>query len=89
MPLPFREEPDMPNNKSFALHRLAKLKTRLENNEQYRKDYVAFMNDLVSKKYAERVPERAFKGRRSYMVHSTPWGVSPKEIHKDARSIRL
>ncbi|CAB4020563.1 Hypothetical predicted protein, partial [Paramuricea clavata] len=36
MPLPFREEePSMPNNKSLALHRLAKLKTRLENNEQY------------------------------------------------------
>ena len=47
----------MPSNKSLALHRLAKLKTRLENNEQYHKDYVAFMNDLVSKKYAERVPE--------------------------------
>ena len=42
MPLPFcEEEPKMPNNKSLALHRFAKLKTRLENDEQYRKDYVA------------------------------------------------
>jgi hypothetical protein len=58
MPLPFREEePNMPNNKFLALHQLAKLKTRVENNEQYRKDYVAFMNYLVSKKYAERVPK--------------------------------
>jgi hypothetical protein len=79
MPLPFREEePKMPNNKFLALHRLAKLKTRLENNEQYRKDYVAFMNDLVSKKYVERVPEKELS-----------WGVSPEETHKDMRSIRL
>ena len=73
MPLPFREEePNMPNNKSLALHRLAKLKTRLENNEQYRKDYVAFMNDLVSKKYAERVPEKELSkdgGRTWYIPH--------------------
>ena len=35
MPLPFRgEEPRMSNNRSLATHRLAKLKTRLENDDQ-------------------------------------------------------
>ena len=73
MPLPFREEePNMPNNKFLALHRQAKLKTRVENNEQYRKDYVAFMNYLVSKKYAERVPKEELSnddGRTWYIPH--------------------
>jgi hypothetical protein len=90
MLVPFcQEEPKMPNNKSLALHRLAKLKTRLENNEQYRKDYVAFMNDLVSKNTRKECLKRAFKGRWSYMVHFASWDVSPEEIHKGSRSIRL
>jgi hypothetical protein len=40
MPLPFRKEsPVMPNNKSIALHRLTKLRTRMETNKRYRDDY--------------------------------------------------
>ena len=73
MPLPFREEePRMPNNRSLAMHRLAKLKIRLENDEQYRNDYVAFMNDIIEKNYAERVPEQDLSsndGRTWYIPH--------------------
>ena len=73
MPLPFPDEkPRMSNNRSLAMHRLAKLKTRLENDEQYRNDYVAFMNDLIEKKYAERVPEQQLPTNNSriwYIPH--------------------
>ena len=47
----------LPNNKPLALHRLRKLQTRLENNKRYREDYTTFMNELIEKNYAERVPE--------------------------------
>ena len=58
MPLPFRQErPVLPNNKPLALHRLRKLQTLLENNKRYREDYITFMNELIEKNYAERVPE--------------------------------
>ena len=58
MPLLFREvTPTMPNNKSLALHKLNKLRTRLEKDEKYRKDYTAFMSDLIENNYAEMVPE--------------------------------
>ena len=58
MPLPFRKEsPVMPNNKSIALHRLTKLRTRMETNKRYRGDYITFMNELIERNYAERVPE--------------------------------
>ncbi|XP_044172422.1 uncharacterized protein LOC122956801 [Acropora millepora] len=57
MPLPFRgNTPKLPNNKSLALRRLDKLKTRLENDMKYRRDYVAFMQDIIQKGFAERVP---------------------------------
>ena len=73
MPLPFREEaPKLPNNKPLALHRLTKLKTRLERDEQYSRDYVSFMNDLISKGYAERIPEQESSkdnGRVWYIPH--------------------
>jgi hypothetical protein len=56
MPLPFREgTPSMPNNKSLAIYRLNKLRTRLERDEMYRKDYTTFMDDLIVKNYAEKV----------------------------------
>ena len=58
MPLPFRKEsPVMPNNKSIALHRLTKLRTRMETNKRYRDDHITFMNELIERNYAERVPE--------------------------------
>ena len=58
MPLPFRQErPVLTNDKSLALHRLRKLQTRLENNKKYREDYITFMNELIEKNFAERVPK--------------------------------
>ena len=58
MPLPSQEEPKLPNNKSQALHRFNKLKTQMENNQQYHRDYIAFMKDLVERGYAVRVPKQ-------------------------------
>ena len=84
MPLPFRErEPKMPNNKTAALNRLTKLKTRLDNDEQYRKDYVAFMNDLIKKKYAERVPEQELSSNDGHAWYIPHHGVyHPKKPTK-------
>ena len=73
MPLPFREEtPVLPNNKALALHRLQKLQTRLENNKKYCEDYINFMNELIERIYAERVPENELAkedGKVWYIPH--------------------
>ena len=56
MPLPFQgNTPKLPDNKSLALRRLNKLKTRMENDMKYREDYMAFMQDIIAKGFAERV----------------------------------
>ena len=51
MPLPFRgNTPKLPNNKSLALRQLGKLKTRMENDMKYHRDYVAFMQDIIKRR---------------------------------------
>ncbi|XP_039456643.1 uncharacterized protein LOC120433805 [Oreochromis aureus] len=58
MPLPFKEDrPKLPNNKICAIHRLKCLERRLKKNQQYYRDYVSFMNDIISCGDAEKVPD--------------------------------
>ncbi|XP_067432783.1 uncharacterized protein [Thunnus thynnus] len=58
MPLPFKEErPKLPNNKTCAIHRLNCLERRLKKDQRYYKDYVKFMDDIISRGDAEKVPE--------------------------------
>ena len=73
MPLPLGENtPKLPDNKALALRRLLKLKSRMENDPRYRRDYTAFMQDLTEKGYAEKVREDqqpSEDGRRWYIRH--------------------
>ena len=52
-PLPFRNsEVDLPNNKWLAETRLQSLKKKLQKDEKFHTDYVAFMDNLFNKGYA-------------------------------------
>ena len=56
MPLPFKQESIMlPNKKEVALKRPNKLKGRLKSDSKYKADYLAFMNDIISRGHAEKV----------------------------------
>ena len=58
LPLPLRDERmKLPNNKELAQSRLKKLKGRLANDKAYRNDYQGFMDEVIKKGYAERVPD--------------------------------
>ncbi|CAB4017090.1 Hypothetical predicted protein, partial [Paramuricea clavata] len=57
IPLPFKENDiKLPNNRKLASYRLQQLKSRFEKDDKYKKDYVTFVNDMIKKGYAERVP---------------------------------
>ena len=57
LPLPFNQElVKLPNNKEVTLNRLSKLKTRLQHDSRYRRDYLLFMAEVIDRSYAERVP---------------------------------
>ena len=58
MPLPFRKEDVyMPMNKAQAILRANWLKKKLSRNSKLHQDYVKFMNNILEKKYARKVPD--------------------------------
>ncbi|XP_071109472.1 uncharacterized protein [Haliotis cracherodii] len=60
--LPFRDKDViMPDNSEQALQRLRGLKKKFTMNPQIHKDYKKFMEDILSKEYAEIVPQDELK----------------------------
>ena len=56
-PLPFRHQNvNLPNNREQTFKRMLWQKKKMIQNEKYRNDYVAFINDMIEKGYAEKVP---------------------------------
>ena len=73
LPLPLRDESlALPNNKKLEFHRLQHLKLRFSRDEKYKKEYTAFMNDMIKKGYAEKISsleETRQDGRIWYLPH--------------------
>ena len=62
IPLPFRHQNvNLPNNREQAFKRLLWQEKKMMQNEKYRNDYVAFINDMIEKGYAEKVPEESLR----------------------------
>lgn len=71
MPLPMRSERvELLNSKELTTSRLMKLKRRLTSDDQFRKDYNSFMQDIISSGYAERVPagEASTKSKQVWYI---------------------
>ncbi|XP_064631350.1 uncharacterized protein LOC135489762 [Lineus longissimus] len=70
LPLPFKEDQvRLPNNRPLALKRLNGLKRRLSRDEMYHRRYTEFMDDLLTKGYAEEAPQETVEGRVWYVPH--------------------
>ncbi|XP_032411399.1 uncharacterized protein LOC116714770 isoform X2 [Xiphophorus hellerii] len=69
LPLPFKtDNPNLPNNKQSAEHRLSSLERRLKRDEKYYKDYVKFMNDIITRGDAEKVPEQELDNKTAWYI---------------------
>ena len=68
MPLPFKKEPELPNNYNYAKLRLEHLKKKL-NNPTYREHYIDFMEEMVEKGYAEKVSSANEESHVNYIPH--------------------
>lgn len=84
--LPLRErDVSMPNNRKiieqYALH----LKKRLQKDSSFHADYTAFLNDLIAKGYAERVPEENLECSDDRVWYIPHYGV----YHPTKRKIRV
>jgi hypothetical protein len=69
MPLPFRERPQLPNNRLVALKRFQLLQRRLSKDDIYRQKYVEFMDNLILHREAERVPHDEITSAKWYIPH--------------------
>lgn len=70
LPLPLKnKEIKMPNNRVLAEKRLAGLRRKMIKDENYKKDYVLFMKNMIDKGFAERVTGDGKDGNTWYIPH--------------------
>ena len=73
MPLPFRNvDVKMPSNKGQAVLRAKWLKKKLLKNEDFCQDYTKFMQDILEKNYARKIPPQSVQpeeGKVWYLPH--------------------
>ncbi|PIK37335.1 hypothetical protein BSL78_25834 [Apostichopus japonicus] len=58
----------LPNNKQMAMKRLKSLGSKMEKLPEFEADYVTCMEDVISKGYAERVPESQPAERKEWYI---------------------
>ena len=84
IPLPFREpQLTMPNNRDQALKRANWQRKKMLHDENYRNDYVNFVNEMIARGYARKVPEdrlEANPGKVWYIPHHGIY--HPRKPHK-------
>ncbi len=85
MPLPFKERPQLPNNKQLAIVRLKHLKRKLEKNPKYREDYMRFMDGVFRDGDAEEAEVTSKEGNAWYIPHHG--GVPSQEARKNKSGI--
>lgn len=73
----------MSNNRKIVEQRASYLKKRFQKSPSFHADYIAFMNDLIAKGYAERVPEDNLQrsdGKVWYIPHHGVYHPVKKKI---------
>ncbi|KAL7643856.1 UNVERIFIED_CONTAM: hypothetical protein RMT77_005862 [Armadillidium vulgare] len=70
LPLPLKGQFAKPNNKELVLSRAQSLKRKMQRNDAFKRDYFAFMNTILSKGYADRLPQHELiKEQIWYLPH--------------------
>lgn len=82
--LPFRRtNVSMPNNHQLAEQRLQSPKIQLKRDEQYKQEYIAFLDDIFENNYAEEVPQNELTqppGKIWYVPHHGVYHPKKKKL---------
>ena len=91
IPLPFREDDViMPDNRAQVEQRAHWIKKKLLKDNLLRKQYTEFMNDMLVKGYARKVPlNTTAPEERQSMVLAAPRSISPKKARQSPCCLRL
>lgn len=68
LPLPFKTEVNLPDNKEMALSRLSTLERKFRRNPKYKEEYCESMADVISKGYAEPIPEEPTDDKQRWYI---------------------
>lgn len=83
VPLPFKtDNPNLPINKQCAEHRLSSLERRLRRDKKYYEDYVKFMDNIIARGDAEKVPEQELDNEAAWYIHRTMGSTTPTNLRK-------
>lgn len=81
--LPFRrDDVSLPNNREVAEQRILSLLRRFRKDESFLRDYKVFMNDILKKGYAERVPDKELHKRDGRLWNIPHHGIYHKRKEK-------
>ncbi|XP_013856110.1 uncharacterized protein LOC106511941, partial [Austrofundulus limnaeus] len=69
MPLPFKQRPHLPDNRKLAEIRLGHLKRKFNKDENYRRDYITYMKDIIERGDVEEVHSEGKQGEQWYIPH--------------------
>jgi hypothetical protein len=69
MPLPFKRRPNLPQNKHTAERRYDHLRRKMNKNPEFRKDYENFINGVIERGEAEKVPNEEIDKPSWYIPH--------------------
>ncbi|XP_035660814.1 uncharacterized protein LOC118405422 [Branchiostoma floridae] len=91
VPLPFkRPNPAMPNNRPLAVQRLKHLQRKLSKDVNFKKDYADFMENIIEKGYAEKIPPDENVGPQHENENATVWYVPHHGVyHPQKKKIRV
>ncbi|KAJ8349111.1 hypothetical protein SKAU_G00277000 [Synaphobranchus kaupii] len=83
LPLPFRDKNVvMPNNRKMAVQRTVNLARRFKRDSAYAAEYKTFMDNVLAKGYAERVPQEELLRNDGHVWHIPHHGVYHKRKNK-------
>ncbi|XP_067945305.1 uncharacterized protein [Watersipora subatra] len=80
LPLPFKEEPQLPNNKIQAERRFEQLLKRFRKDEAYKAEYCTFMKELISNNHAELAPSNTKDKETWYIPHFGVYHPKKKKL---------
>ena len=73
----------MPNNQDQALKRAMWQRKKMQGDESYRNVYVHFVNEMIAKGHARKVPEDRLEARRGKVWYLPHHGIyHPRKPHK-------
>ena len=82
MPLPFRTRPCLPDNRRVAMRRADHLERRFRSNDKYHQDYKAFMEGMLERGDAEKIP-------LDELDHKPSWYIPHYGIYHPNKPVKI